>query len=132
MSGELPPLYSISLSSRAGYPIISTAVCVCITGLTIAIRLILGWQHKTAVAWDDISFGIAAVRWLRPFKPPVALTWQCQVLVISSLALYPFAVQAGLGRHVEDLDKHSIDRFYKVRVWRDDSKVYPTLTSPFS
>jgi hypothetical protein len=74
MSGQLPPLYGISDSDHAAYPIISTAVWICITGLTIAIRLILGWQHKTAVAWDDISFGIAAVRRLRPSKPQVALT----------------------------------------------------------
>ena len=37
------------------------------------------------------------------------------MLAIASMALYPVAVNAGLGRHIEDLDAQSVSRYFKVR-----------------
>lgn len=38
-----------------------------------------------------------------------------QAFAIASLALYPVAVNDGLGKHIEELDAQSVSQYFKVR-----------------
>lgn len=38
-----------------------------------------------------------------------------QAFAIASLALYPVAVNDGLGEHIEELDAQSVSQYFKVR-----------------
>lgn len=38
------------------------------------------------------------------------------MLAIASVALYPVAVEAGLGKHIDQLDAQSVSRYFKVRM----------------
>ena len=73
------------------------------------LRGIAGWRLDGTISASPLPLSVYT------YATDPVLT-EVQVSAVISVALYPVAVNAGLGRHIDELDAKSVSQYFKVRL----------------